>query len=319
MSNGAPDPPAEAWQRGAGPGPLLEAVPAREMALGVLSIRRLLPAPKRRLVGAWCFLDAFGPLAFDQGKPMEVPPHPHVGLQTVTWLLDGEVLHKDSLGCEELARPGTLNLMTSGRGIAHSEETPSRHSGRLEGLQLWVALPDAARHVEPSFEHHAGLPVVESPGLRATVVLGSLAGVRSPGRALSPIVGADLIVEPGVAAALPLDPAFEHAALLLRGAGSVAGAPLEPATLLYLGVGRAELPVRAAPDVPLRMLLIGGAPFGETVLMWWNFVARTADEIREARDDWQAGRRFGEVKAYAGARLDAPPFVSRGGGGARSS
>lgn len=311
MSNASGEPTAEACARGDCPGPVREAIPAREMTLGDLAILRLLPAPKRRLVGAWCFLDAFGPLTFREGTPMDVPPHPHVGLQTVTWLLDGEVLHKDSLGCEETARPGTLNLMTSGRGIAHSEETPPGHSGRLEGVQLWVALPEADRHVEPSFEHHAELPVVERPGLRATVVLGSLAGARSPGRAFSPIVGADVHVEAGVRAALPLDPAFEHAALLLRGQGEVAGASLADATLLYLGVGRSEVELRTVGGEPLRLLLLGGAPFGETVLMWWNFVARTADEIREAREDWQAGRRFGEVTAYAGRRLDAPPFVAR--------
>ena len=292
-------------------GPILDAIPAREMSLGGLAIRRLLPAPRRRLVGAWCFLDAFGPLSFDSGRPMDVPPHPHIGLQTVSWLLDGEVLHEDSLGCEATARPGTLNLMTSGRGIAHSEETPASHSGRLEGVQLWVALPEASRHVEPSFEHHAGLPVFEAPSLQATVILGALGGLRSPGRTFSPIVGADVTVEAGRTATLPLEAGFEHAAMLLRGKGSVAGAPLAPDTLLHLGTGRAELPLSAAPGAPLRVLLLGGAPFGETVLMWWNFVARTADEIREARDDWQAGRRFGEVKAYRGARLDAPPFVAR--------
>ncbi len=201
--------------------------------------------------------------------------------------------------------------MTSGLGIAHSEETPVRNAGRLEGVQLWVALPDADRFVAPSFEHHAELPVLESPGVRATVILGALGGRRSPGRAFSPIVGADVVVEAGAAPLLPLEPVFEHAALLLRGAGQVADTALEPATLLYLGARRAELPLRAAPDSPLRFLLLGGEPFGETVLMWWNFVARTADEIRDAREDWQAGRRFGDVKAYAGARLEAPRFVAR--------
>jgi redox-sensitive bicupin YhaK (pirin superfamily) len=309
MSNASHSETAEACARGEGTGPAHEPTPARDMALGGLAIRRLLPAPRRRLVGAWCFLDAFGPLAFAAGKPMDVPPHPHVGLQTVTWLLEGEVLHKDSLGCEEMARPGTLNLMTSGRGIAHSEETPAAHSGRLEGVQLWVALPDADRHVAPAFEHHAALPVLESAAVRATVILGSLDGRRSPGRAFSPIVGADVTVEAGATASLPLEPAFEHAVHPLRGAGLVADAPLEPATLVYLGTGRSELKLRAGAGEPLRLLLLGGDPFGETVLMWWNFVARTAGEIQEAREDWQAGRRFGEVAAYSGARLEAPPLV----------
>jgi hypothetical protein len=311
MSHASDSPTAEACTRGDGAGPELERIPARATALGGLAIRRLLPAPRRRLVGAWCFLDAFGPLSFDSEKPMDVPPHPPIGLQTVTWLLDGEVRHEDSLGCQEMARPGTLNLMTSGRGIAHSEETPASHTGRLEGVQLWVALPEASRDVEPAFEHHAALPAFEAEGLRATVITGALGGQRSPGRAFTPIVGADVAVEPGARATLPLDPAFEHAVLRLRGAGSVAGTPLSPDTLVYLGTGRSEIALQAPAAEPLRLLLLGGAPFGETVLMWWNFVARTAEEIRDAREDWQAGRRFGDVKAYRGARLDAPPFVTR--------
>jgi redox-sensitive bicupin YhaK (pirin superfamily) len=292
------------------PGPVLEPLPGRPTILGELAIRRLLPAPGRRLVGPWCFLDAFGPLSFAGGKPMDVPPHPHIGLQTVSWLLDGEVLHRDSLGFEATGRPGTLNLMTAGRGIAHSEETPPFHGGRLEGVQLWVALPDAHRQVEPSFEHHAELPSLELGGGRATVFLGEWGGRRSPGRVFSPIVGADVSLEPGARLDLPLDPSFEHAVLRLRGAGEVEGSVLPPDALVFLGTGRSRLAL-AAPGGPLRLLLIGGAPFGEAVLMWWNFVARTSAEIAEAREEWAAGRRFGEVKGYPGARLDAPPFVAR--------
>src|SRR5687767_9811761 len=150
--------------------------------IGSLAVRRFLPQKRRRMVGAWCFLDAFGPAAFARDKAMDVAPHPHMGLQTVTWLFEGEALHKDSLDSEALARPGALNLMTSGRGIAHSEETPEQHSHRLHGVQLWVALPDEFRHQAPSFDHHPERPRVDLGRARATVVLGELAGVKAPAR-----------------------------------------------------------------------------------------------------------------------------------------
>lgn len=239
---------------------------------------------------------------------MDVPPHPHIGLQTVSWLLDGEVLHKDSLGLRGLARPGVLNLMTAGKGIAHSEETPSENSGVLRGVQLWVALPEAHRHGEPSFRQETALPALPLDGGLATVFVGSLAGQRSPAPAFSPLVGADLTLEAGRRARVPLVPAFEHALVPLEGECRFESQELAGETLYYLGTGRREL-VLAGGNPPARLLLLGGAPLGETLLMWWNFVARTEGEIREARDDWEAGRHFGEVRAYAGERLPAPPWV----------
>jgi redox-sensitive bicupin YhaK (pirin superfamily) len=290
--------------------PTLLALPGRLSDLGGLAIRRLLPRSQRRLVGPWCFLDAYGPLSFSAGKPMDVAPHPHIGLQTVSWLLEGEVAHHDSLGLEGTARPGVLNLMTAGRGIAHSEETPAANGGALRGVQMWVALPEASRQVEPAFESRGDLPTIETAGGRATLIVGELAGARSPARVFSPIVGADLAVSADASLALPLDVDFEHALVPLRGSPRLDGQPLDVDTLYYLGCGRRELAL-AAQDGPARALLIGGAPFGETVLMWWNFVARTSDELRAAREDWEAGRRFGEVAAYRGARLPAPPFLAR--------
>lgn len=289
----------------------LQEVEAVEVPLGPgITVRRLLPRAGRRMVGPWCFIDVFGPIRFDAGKPMDVPPHPHCGLQTVSWLLEGEVLHKDSLDSEALAVPGTLNLMTSGRGIAHSEETPPRSSGRLHGVQLWTALPDARREVEPAFEHHAVRPVLELAGGRATIILGSLAGVHGEGRTFSPIVGADLA--PGTAGPMtvPLDPSFEHALVPLAGSVELEGRPLAVDRLYFLGTGHAELAL-TAPAAGARVLLVGGAPFGERILMWWNFVARTSDEVAAARDDWEARRRFGEVRRYDGPRLPAPAFVAR--------
>jgi quercetin 2,3-dioxygenase len=278
--------------------------------LGGFTVRRFLPRRERRMVGPWCFLDAFGPISFGPQKAMDVPPHPHIGLQTVSWVVEGDVLHKDSLGLQAMARPGTLNLMTAGRGIAHAEETPAENSGRLHGFQLWVALPEAHRHTEPAFDHYPALPVVDVPGGRATVFLGDLAGARSGARTFSPIVGVELHGAASACLRIPLKADFEHALLPFDGHAELDGQSLAADTLYYLGTGRRELAIRSGPS-PWRALLIGGAPFGETILMWWNFVARTPDEIRDARDDWQTGRRFGEVRAYAGSRLDAPPLVAR--------
>ena len=184
--------------------PTLEALPGRLTDLAGLPIRRLLPRSQRRLVGPWCFLDSYGPLTFSSGKPMDVAPHPHIGLQTVSWLLEGELVHHDSLGLSGPAGPGVLNLMTAGRGIAHSEETPPRNGGRLRGLQLWVALPRASRETDPAFAQHRALPMVELEGGRATLLMGDLGGACSPGRAFSPMVGAEVSVEPERRLVLPL-------------------------------------------------------------------------------------------------------------------
>jgi redox-sensitive bicupin YhaK (pirin superfamily) len=310
MSNLAPTIDAEACVSEPAARATLEALPGRVTDLGGLPIRRLLPRSRRRLVGPWCFLDCYGPLTFASGKPMDVAPHPHIGLQTVSWLLDGVLIHNDSLGLQGPAGPGVLNLMTAGRGIAHSEETPPGSSGRLQGVQLWVALPDARREVAPAFEQHRILPLVDLEGGSATLLLGEWAGARSPGSVHSPLVAADLSAEAGRRLVVPLQPDFEYALLVLRGDGRLEGQPLSFDTLYYLGCGRREL-VIASDDEPLRGLLLGGAPFGETILMWWNFVARTAEEIAAAREDWQAGRRFGEVLAYGGPRLEAPPLGAR--------
>jgi redox-sensitive bicupin YhaK (pirin superfamily) len=276
--------------------------------LGAITVRRLLPRRARRLVGPWCFLDVFGPAPVDGRKTMDVPPHPHIGLQTVTWLFSGEVLHKDSLGSEALAVPGALNLMTSGRGIAHSEETPRGASTPLHGVQLWVALPDADRQVDPAFDHHARRPVVDLEGGRATVIMGTMAGERAEARVFSPIVGADVIGSGGPLV-LPIEREFEHAVVPITPGIALDGRALVADRLYYLGTGRDRLCLQAPTGG--RALFLGGAPFGETILMWWNFVARTSDEILAAREDWQAGGRFGEVRAYAGARLDAPAFRAR--------
>ncbi|HEY2205333.1 MAG TPA: pirin family protein [Pseudonocardia sp.] len=284
-------------------GPTLDVLPGREVMLGGSTVvRRLLPTLGRRLVGAWCFVDHYGPDDVAERPGMQVPPHPHIGLQTVSWLLDGAVHHLDSLGSDVLIRPGQLGLMTAGRAIAHSERSPVPHPALLHGAQLWVALPDGARSVPPAFEHHERLPVLGRPGLRATVLLGELAGARSPGTAYSPLVGADLVIDGDEDVHLPLDPDFEYAVLVATGEVEVAGAVVGPGSLVYLGTGRADLRLRARPAG--RLLLLGGEPFAERIVMWWNFVARTGEEVAEAREDWMAGRRFGPVAE--GEPLPAP-------------
>ena len=256
------------------------------------------------MVGAWCFVDHYGPDDITDEPGMQVPPHPHIGLQTVSWLHGGEVLHRDSLGSLQTVRPRELGLMTAGRAIAHSEESPRDHPSILHGAQLWVALPDGDRHTDPAFEHHGDLPVVDGPGFRATVILGELDGTASPGTTFTPIVGADLTLSGGADVRLPVEPDFEYAALTMSGLTEIDGTRVEPGSMLYLGSGRRELALRADGDSGL--VLLGGEPFAEKLVMWWNFVARTGDEIAQAREEWMTGGRFGEVHGYDGPPIPAP-------------
>jgi hypothetical protein len=288
-------------------GELLEGAPVALGGPRGFTVTRTLPHRQRRMVGAWCFLDAYGPHDITGTPGMRVGPHPHTGLQTVTWLVAGEVLHRDSLGTVQEIRPGALNLMTAGRGIAHSEETPTAHSALLQGVQLWVALPHAARDMPPAFAHHDDLPAVAAPGLTATVLIGTLAGATSPAASHTPLVGAEIVLAAGAEARIPLTPGFEHAVLVLDGTPTVDGVPLEPGPLLYRDAGRTELTL--ATGSAARLMLIGGEPFEERLVMWWNFVARDHDEFVQMRADWADGTpRFGTVRGYDGAALPAPPM-----------
>ena len=273
-----------------------------------MTVRRTLPHRERRMVGAWCFVDHYGPHDLATSPPMDVPPHPHTGLQTVSWLLEGEVLHRDSLGSHQMIAPGQLNLMTAGHGIAHSEETPApeqRTTQALSGVQLWVALPEASRSVEPHFEHHADLPVLVSGGLRAQVVMGSVDGATSDATAYSPLMGADVTVDDGSSGLLPLEPSFEHAVLAMDGDVSVDGRRVGFGEALYLPPGLRHVSLEA--EGPARALLIGGEPFDEHIVMWWNFVGTDHDEIVDAREAWEAQDiRFGTVDGYDGPWLHAP-------------
>jgi quercetin 2,3-dioxygenase len=286
---------------------LLEGAPVALGGPRGFAVTRTLPHRQRRTVGAWCFLDAYGPHDLAGSDGMRVGPHPHTGLQTVTWLVAGEVLHRDSLGHRQEIRPGQLNIMTAGRGISHAEETPREHSPTLQGVQLWVALPHAVRDMAPAFASFADLPVVTAAGLRATVLIGELAGAASPAPAHTPLVGAEITLDPGADSTLPLRPDFEYAVLALDGAATVDDATLKPGPLLYLGAGRSS--VRLATGSAARVLLLGGEPFEERLVMWWNFVARDHDEIVQMRADWvDATPRFGTVHGYDGPALPAPPM-----------
>ncbi|WP_431783927.1 pirin family protein [Streptomyces chumphonensis] len=280
-------------------------LPGHDVPLGrYTTVRRLLPHRERRMVGAWCFADHFGPDDVAERPGMQIAPHPHTGLQTVTWLVAGEIVHADSLGSLQPIVPGALNLMTSGHGISHSEQSPPDHPPVMHGLQLWIALPDEARHQPPRFEHHADLPTVRDGVATVTVVVGELAGARSPARVHSPLLGADVSFDGPGTLRLPVDPAFETGVLVLAGTATVAGTELAPGALLHLGRGRSDVTVEAA--APARLFLLGGTPFEEPLVMWWNFVGRTHEEIVRARDDWEAGDRFGTVEHCTDAPLPAP-------------
>lgn len=284
----------------------IEVVPAREATVGSSTVRRALPQRTRRTIGAWCFVDHFGPSEPEAADGLAVGPHPHCGLSTVTWLVRGSAVHTDSLGTEQPIRPGQLNLMTAGHGISHAEQTPAGERGDLHGVQFWVAQPEATRHGAAAFEHHAELPTLGLGPLRATVLLGTFAGERSPARADTPLVGVEFVAgtEGAATGTVELDPVFEHGVVVIEGRVAVDGAPIGVGELGYLPVGRTAVSI--APDGPARWLLLGGEPFEAPVQMWWNFVGRTRDEMTTAVADWNEGSdRFGSTHSEP-ARIAAP-------------
>ena len=282
---------------------------ARKASVGDgTEVRRLLPQRTLRTVGAWCFLDHYGPDDVSSGPGMQVPPHPHIGLQTASWLFEGLVLHRDSLGSRQLIRPGELNLMTAGRGIAHSEESAAGRPAGLHGLQLWIALPEQHRFTEPRFAHHGGLPVVRDGGARVTVVIGEHGGQRSPAEVFTPLAGLEVAVPGGDDFVLGVREDFEYAVVAVDGSAVVAGALIAPGLLAHLPAGLSEIRFSPAGGRRhARFFVIGGAPLGERLVMWWNFVARSSGEIARAREDWARGR-FPEVRGYPGPPLAAPPL-----------
>lgn len=290
--------------------PAVEILAAREVPLGgprAMPVRRTLPQRQRSLIGAWCFVDHYGPVTGSAAR-MDVPPHPHTGLQTVSWLFSGEVEHRDSAGVHAMVRPGELNLMTAGGGICHSEVAVG--GGALHGAQLWVALPDAARDTGRDFAHYRPEPV-SVPGARASVFLGELAGSRSPVTTFTPLLGAQVDLDGHADLEFEIDPTFEHAVLSDEGDVALNEVPLSVADLGYQAPGHSVLRLRNVGERPARVLVLGGAPFCEELVMWWNFVGRSHDEIVSYRQLWHDGdERFGAVRGYRGSvsRLPAPPM-----------
>ncbi|MBO0980911.1 pirin family protein [Microbacterium sp. SD291] len=287
----------------------------REVPLGGvrgMDVLRVLPHRNLPTIGAWCFLDRFGPAE----TRMRVEPHPHIGLQTVTWPLVGEIRHRDSLGSDADLRRGQLNLMTAGHGISHSEYSIGEGPIPLDALQLWVVLPESARHGEGGFERHTSLPAVTLPAeqgadAEAIVVLGEFAGATSPATVHTPIVGAEIVVPAGTTVHLPLRADWEHAIMLVEGDSVVAEHPMTLNDVLYLGDSRESVEVSSTADALL--FLLGGEPFVDEIVMWWNFAGRSHDEIAAAREEWEtesAGGptgRFGVVEGHD-VRIPAPPL-----------
>ncbi|MDR6866521.1 redox-sensitive bicupin YhaK (pirin superfamily) [Microbacterium resistens] len=310
-------------------GPRTLLLEAREVPLGgvrAMSVRRTLPHRDVPTIGAWCFLDRFGP---DEVR-MRVEPHPHIGLQTVTWPLAGEIRHRDTLGSDVVLHRGQLDLMTAGRGIAHSEYSVGDGPIPLDALQFWVALPDGARDGAPGFEQHTRLPALtlpatDGPDAAAVVVLGTLAGVRSPATVHTPIVGAEIRLEPGARVSVPLASDWEHAVLVVEGDARVDAVEVPHGEMLFLGDSREDVEVTTTDGALL--FLLGGEPFAQDLVMWWNFAARTHEEIVQAREDWESEgvaaddavpdaaepsvavtRRFGPVVGHGPERIPAPPI-----------
>ncbi|MDR0225132.1 MAG: pirin family protein [Burkholderiaceae bacterium] len=279
-------------------------LPTRTADVGGIPIQRAIPQRALRKVGAWCFLDHAGP-ADPEPPGMQVGPHPHIGLQTFTWMIRGEVLHRDSLGNTRIIRPGQVNLMTAGHGIAHSEE--SQTPSHIHAAQLWIALPDSNRNGPARFQHYPELPQTTAGDFTATVLAGEALGLHSPAEVHTPLMGVDLFAAGTASPArvrLPLRTDFEHAVLSLEGRVGVEGQDLPMEELLYLPPGTESVEIEAAPGS--RLLVIGGEPLDEPILLWWNFVARTGEEIAEARAQWEAEA----LPGHAGVRRFGPPLDS---------
>lgn len=290
--------------------PAVEAREGRTTDVGGLPVARVLPTKGRRTVGAWCFVDILGPMDAVDPDPMEVGPHPHIGLSTVTWLIDGEALHTDSLGTEQPIRPGQLNLMTAGHGISHAELAANPP---FRGVQLWLAQTEQTRHGESRFVHHADLPQTAFEHAEATVFAGHLGSAHAPTQTDIEIVAADFTLRRGTSV-LPIDPRFELAVVPLDGRVKVADAIVEPGWIGLIPPGSDELPIEAE-HAGGRALLIGGLPLGEPIEMWWNFVARDREEITQAYRDWTARTdRFGAVPTRL-ERIEAPvpPWLNEAG------
>ena len=272
-----------------------------------IEVRRTIPNRKLRSIGAFCFVDYFGPT--DQTEAMVVAAHPHTGLQTVTWLFEGEVEHRDSIGSVQVIKPGQLNLMTAGKGISHSELS-KKTQGRLHGIQLWVALEDKDRFTSPSFEHVNENQELAKEGMKLKVFMGELMGISSPAKLYSKLVAAEIELQPGEHV-LDVNPEFEHGLLLVEGDYESEGEKVQEAELVYFETGQSK--IKISVKTKTKLVLIGGEPFKEQLVMWWNFIARSHAEIEQMRAMWNDdGNRqtgsdyFGVFEDEVGSWIPAP-------------
>jgi hypothetical protein len=276
---------------GAAPAEIATVIDGRPRDLGGFEVLRVLPATARRLVGPFAFFDHFGPETLAPGRGLNVRPHPHIGIATVTYLFDGEFVHRDSLGSRQTIRPGEINWMTAGRGIVHSERTDPelrRTGSKIHGLQLWVALPRADEETEPQFLHYpaAALPALDLGGARVRVLAGSAYGERSPVRTFSPLFYVDVSMPPASELPLPSEHT-ERAAYVVEGAVDCGSERAGPGRMLVFAPG-AEVVLRAAAGA--RLVLVGGAPLDGERHIWWNFVSSSRERIEQAKRDWREGR-----------------------------
>lgn len=311
MSNEEVNPDQVVCHAGGLPGPQceqrdgvpVEIISARQVPLGgprSMIVSRTIPQRQRSLIGPWCFVDHYGPEDVSVSGGMDVAPHPHTGLQTVSWLFEGTIQHVDSGGSQGLVKPGEVNLMTAGRGICHSEvSTDDTHT--LHGVQLWLAMPDADRHeTTRRFEHYEP-ELCTFDGGSALVFLGELLGSTSPVHAYSPVLGAELRIDPNATVCISVNPEFEHGFLMDSENVSVEGVPVPHRSIGYTGVGASTITLHNHSDEPARLIMLGGTPFGEEIVMWWNFVGRSHQEIEQFRHEWQNhSEQFGEVQGYVG-------------------
>ena len=257
--------------------------------LGRFQVRRAIPSRERTMVGPFIFVDEFGPATLDMGAGMDVRPHPHINLATVTWLFEGAIDHRDSVGTFATIRPGQVNLMTAGSGIVHSERSPADQrdgTGKLYGMQTWLALPDGSEEIDPAFEAQTALPIVEEAGARAIVIMGELWGAAAPTTCHSHTIYAEIVLE--ARGTIPIDAsADERAVMLVGGEARIDGQPLEPFALTVLAPGAA---MTLASDQGARVMLLGGEAFASKRHVWWNFVSSSRERINQAKDDWRAGR-----------------------------
>lgn len=288
----------------------LQRLKPRISDVGGIPVARLLPSRQRRMIGAWCFLDHAGPSEFSSdAQSLHVGPHPHTSLQTFTWMIDGEVIHRDSLGYEQRIRPGQVNLMTAGAGISHTEDSPPGEKV-LHAAQLWIALPYEHRNTPPRFDHYPVLPTFSAGHLQCTLLVGDYEGHRAPTLTFSPLLGMDVEWAEAGSHAITLRPDFEYGIVALEGNVRIDGEQVETDELVYLGIRREHVDIETIGEG--RALLIGGEPLDEEIIIWWNFVGHSREDVEQAQKDWEVqSERFGTVNNAVGKRLEPPAIPWR--------